>query len=121
MKAKQRVASAVLAGGLVLGAGGLVIGGSVASAQAPCVPATVDATQFVEDGELDLNAYLAAVQAANQVCAGGAERGTGANRSGALPRTGANQSSMLPIAAGLVAVGGAALASSAVRRRSVAR
>ena len=101
------LASAMLVGGITLFAG------TIASAQDTCVPAEVDATDFFVDGELDLDAYLAAVEAANAVCSAGEEAD-----GGALPRTGSNASDLVPIAVGLTVVGSAAVATSVVRRRS---
>lgn len=102
MKARTLAAMALFAGALA------VSGGSVATAD--CVPEEVDAAAFFVDGELDLEAYLAAVAAANAACA--------PSGGGALPSTGANTSALLPIALGLTALGGAAVATSTVRRRS---
>jgi LPXTG-motif cell wall-anchored protein len=103
---KRLLTALVIAGGLSL------TGGAVASAD--CHDDAVDATDFFVDGELDISAYLAAVEAALAACAPTAP-GVG------LPATGANTSALLPIALGLTAVGGAAVVSTGVRRRSTNR
>lgn len=43
---------------------------TVASAQEACVPPEIDATQYVVGGQLNLDAYLSAVAAANAICEG---------------------------------------------------
>ena len=107
MQTTRWLVSAVFVGGLTL------LGSGTAAAQDTCVPAEVDATDFFVDGELDLDAYLAAVEAANAACAAGEEAD-----GGALPRTGSNTSDLIPIAVGLTVVGSAAVATSVARRRS---
>lgn len=106
MKMKILFAGAIIAGGLSLG-------GS-AGVSADCHEGTVVATNFVVGGVLDINAYLAAVQAALASCSPGPSLV-------GLPATGANTSGLLPIALGLTAVGGAAVVSTSVRRRSTNR
>ena len=108
---KKLLTAFVIAGGLSL------TGGAVASAD--CHDDAVDASDFFVDGELDISAYLAAVEAALAACAPTAP-GVGAPGAG-LPSTGANTSALLPIALGLTAVGGAAVVSTGVRRRSINR
>jgi LPXTG-motif cell wall-anchored protein len=104
MQLKPWAASILFVGALALAGGG-------ANAAAPCVPEPVSALDFVVDGEVDLAAYLAAVAAANAACA----------PSGGLPRTGANTSTLVPLAMGLTALGGAAVATTAVRRRALSQ
>ncbi len=105
MKLRTWAATALLAGGLTLA------GAPTVSAE--CHEGAVDAANFFVDGELDVNAYLAAVQAALEACAGPGVPGTPG-----LPSTGSNSSALLPIAVGLTAVGGAVAATAGVRRRS---
>lgn len=78
----------------------LAAGGSHVSA---CTPAAVSANDFIVGGQVDLNAYLAAVQSANAVCAPN------------LPKTGSESSSLLPIALGLAAVGGSVVVTGRLR------
>ncbi len=92
----------------VLVAGSFIFAGATSNVNAQCVPATVTADSFFVGGVLNVNAYLAAVQAANAACAPG----------GALPDTGTDALVLLPVALGLVAVGGASLATANSRRRS---
>lgn len=98
MKIKMVAASALSAAALTFG--------GVSAVSAQCTPATVSANGFFVDGVLNINAYLAAVQAANAACSPG----------GNLPATGGDSSSLLPIALGFVAVGGASLATAKKRR-----
>lgn len=69
-----------------------------------------------ETGEVDLDAYLAAVQAAN-ASNDGATADAAASASGTLPATGSSLPEMTIAGVGLIVVGGAAIA--AQRRRSV--
>jgi LPXTG-motif cell wall-anchored protein len=101
MKIKTVTASALFVAALT-------IAGGASAVNAQCTPATVTADDFFVDGVLNVNAYLAAVQAANAACAPGG---------GALPATGGDASHLLPIALGFVAVGGASLATANNRRR----
>ncbi len=101
MKIKTATAS-------VLFLGALTFAGGASNVSAQCVPAKVTADSFFVGGVLNVNAYLAAVQAANAACAPG----------GTLPDTGTDASVLLPVALGLVAVGGASLATANSRRRS---
>lgn len=104
---KSRLLVVAVAGALSLG------GPAVASAQSTCVPEEVDANDFIVNGELDLAAYLAAVEAANAACAQGGDGGT-------LPSTGSDPSALLTIAIGVSAVGAAAFGTAYLRRRSSA-
>lgn len=101
MKIKTVAASALFAAVLT-------VAGGASAVNAQCTPATVTATDFFVGGVLDVNAYLAAVQAANAACVPGG---------GALPATGGDVSHLLPIALGFIAVGGASLATANNRRR----
>ena len=105
MKIKTMTAS-------VLFASALTFAGGASTVNAQCVPATVTADSFFVNGVLNVNAYLAAVQAANAACAPG-----GGGGGGGLPATGGDASHLLPIALGFVAVGGAVLATANNRRR----
>lgn len=77
-----------------------------AGVAAECVPKEVDISEFIVDGEPDLEAYLAAVAAANAVC--------GAN----VPSTGSDVTDMLPFGVALIGAGGLAFG---LRRRFIAR
>lgn len=95
---------------LVLVFAGLFGLSGVASAQTADEPRAED---FIdpETGEIDIDAYLAAVAAANQT----ADDGAVESASGDLPATGSEISDLVLAGAGLIVVGGAAVA--AQRRR----
>lgn len=82
---------------------GLSLAAGSSHVSAVCTPAAVSANDFIVGGQVDLNAYLAAVQSANAACAP------------ALPKTGSESSSLLPIALGLAAVGGSVVVSGRLR------
>ncbi len=84
---------------------GVALAAGSSDVSAVCTPAAVSATDFIVNGEVDLNAYLAAVQSANAAC------------SPNLPATGSESSSLLPIAIGLAAVGGSVAVTA--RRRAI--
>ena len=89
---------------------------TAANAQtAPCRPvAEVDALQFFdESGELDLDAYLAAVAAANEAASEGCG---GVGASGDLPRTGSALTDALALSVALLAVGAPVVYASRRRR-----
>lgn len=84
-----------------------------AAAEEECVPEAVDAADYFVDGELDLEAYLAAVAAANAACEEAAAPGGG----GFLPATGSESSNLLPFGVTLVGVGAAAVIAGRQRRQ----
>jgi LPXTG-motif cell wall-anchored protein len=86
---------------------------NVSAAAEECVPEEVDASEYFVDGELDLEAYLAAVAAAAAECEETAAPGGG----NFLPATGSESSNLLPFGVTLVGVGAAAVIVGRQRRQ----
>lgn len=89
--------------------------GGMTTASAQSSGDEIVATDFIDPatGEVDLEAYLAAVAAANQAT-GGQQAAAG----GTLPATGSSSADVAAVAFAMVAVGGGALALSAWARRA---
>jgi len=118
----------------MLSVGGAALSAASAGADTACVPATVSIGPYIDPatGQINLNAYLAAVQAANAVCSasgtGGSNsngvatpvlnggNGTGGSGGSSLPFTGTDAAELAAAGIALVTVGGAAVVMS--RRRA---
>lgn len=110
------IQAAVVSGTMTLGA--VAVGSTpVLGASSGCVPAAVDASQFIVGGQFNLASYAAAVAAANLACSSG----PGGPGGGDLPATGSDSSTILQMALGVTALGAAAVGTAAVRRRRPAR